>query len=74
MGKGFFPDKQYNTGSAPEEWEKEMRVRLNKTLADKLFTIKTRIGTSTMGRSPYIEHLISQEKIKRLKREIPEDE
>lgn len=72
MGKNFFPNKQYNTGSTPEEWEKDMRVSLNADLTDKLYTIKTRTGTTTMQKSPYIEHLISEERMKRLKHELPD--
>ncbi len=71
---GFFPNKQFNTGHPPEDWEKQMRVTLNKNLDNKLFTVKTRTGSKIMQKSPYIEYLISQEKIKRLKNAIPVEE
>ena len=70
----FFPSKQYTPGQAKEAWEVKLFKDLDKSLTDTIYTIKINTGSRLVQKSVYIQHLISEEKRKRLKHVIPEDD
>lgn len=64
---GWFPPKQFNSGSPREDWEIKMFQDLNESLTDTIYTIKQTGGSRIVQKSVYIQHLISEEKLRRLK-------
>jgi hypothetical protein len=64
---GFFPSKKFITGAPREKWEVDMFTSLDESLTKAIYTIKETGSSRIVQKSVYIQYLITQEKLKRLK-------